>query len=265
MYSPFELAIKYLQYYCSANNSKGHGTHSPFVFEFIENVLNNKKEYYAYADIEQVRENLKYDRRTIEIRDLGAGSRKRKTDVTTVSEIAKTSLKPKKYAQLLFRMVDYYQPEIVVELGTSLGITSAYLAAANEKGKVVTFEGISGIATVAKENFRQLQIENIEVVEGNFDKTLNSAVSRLKRIDFAFLDGNHQKEATLNYFRQMLPFTNENSILVFDDIHWSNEMEQAWDEIISNAAVTLSIDLFFIGIVFFRKQQKAKQHFKIRF
>lgn len=265
MYSPFELAVKYLQYYLSANNGKGHGTHSPFVFEFIVNVLNNKKDYYAYADIEQVRENLKYDGRTIEIKDLGAGSRKRKTDITTVSEIAKTSLKPKKYAQLLFRITDYYQPKIIIELGTSLGITTAYLASANEKAKVVTFEGISGIASVARENFRHLQIENIEVVEGNFDETLHSEVSRLRRIDLAFLDGNHQKDATINYFHRILPFTDENSILVFDDIHWSREMEQAWDEIVSDSAVTLSIDLFFIGLVFFRKQQKAKQHFKIRF
>lgn len=265
MYSALELGFNYLKYLISAENGKGHGVHSPFVFDFIIHVLNNKKKYYAYQEIEALRQLLKTDGRKVSITDLGAGSRKRKGNITTVSQIAKTSLKPKKYSQLLFRIADYYRPKTILELGTSLGLTTAYLASANEKSKVITLEGIEGISAIAKENFDRLQLKNVEVVEGNFDNTLPAVVERMASIDLAFLDGNHQKLPTLNYFNLILPKTNDNSLLIFDDIHWSREMEEAWEAIKDHPQVTLTIDLFFIGLVFFRKQQKVKQHFTIRF
>lgn len=265
MYSAFDISLKYLKYFLSAKNGKGHGVHSPFVFDFIIHILNNNNAFSPYREIENLRESLKTDKRKISIKDLGAGSRKRKGNITSVSTIAKTSLKPKKYSQLLFRIVNYYQPETILELGTSLGITTAYLATANTNGSVITFEGIEEIAAVAKENFKRLNLNNIQVVEGNFDATLQPTIRSIKKVDFAFLDGNHQKVPTLNYFTTLLPFVNENSILIFDDIHWSREMEEAWEEIQNHPEVTLTIDLFFIGIVFFRKQQKVKQHFAIRF
>ena len=118
---------------------------------------------------------------------------------------------------------------------------------------------------VAKRNLKSLKAGNTEIVEGNFDNTLSSVVSRLSTVDFAFIDGNHRKEPTERYFKELLAKTNNNSILVFDDIHWSSEMESAWETIKKDAAVTCSIDLFFIGIVFFRKEFKEKQHFVIRF
>jgi predicted O-methyltransferase YrrM len=126
-------------------------------------------------------------------------------------------------------------------------------------------EGSKEIADFAKQDFQKLKLKNIELVEGNFDNTLSSVVHGLSTVDFAFIDGNHRKEPTIKYFQQLLAKTNNDSILVFDDIHWSSEMEAAWQTIRKNAAVTCSIDLFFIGIVFFRKEFKEKQHFVIRF
>jgi len=127
-------------------------------------------------------------------------------------------------------------------------------------------EGAKAVAAVARDNFKALRLENIKIVEGNFDLTLRDVLQKqLPKVDFAFIDGNHRKEPTIQYFQQLLPHLHEYSMVVFDDVHWSEEMEAAWGYIKAHEAVTLSMDLFFIGIVFFRKEQKVKQHFSIRF
>lgn len=265
MYSKIKLLSKYISYCISASNGKGHGVHSPFVFEFISKVLNDTIDYSCYASIENLRNELKNNNSVITIEDFGAGSRVIKQKQRMVSAIATSSLKPKKFAQLLFRMVHFYKPSSVIELGTSLGITTAYLASAENKIPVITMEGAKEIAAVAKNNFEKLGLKNIEVVEGNFDETLPSTLNKFDSIDFAFVDGNHRREPTISYFEQILARANNNSIFIFDDIHWSAEMEEAWEIIKANNAVTLTVDLFYIGIVFFRNQQKERQHFTIRF
>lgn len=265
MYSPLELAHKFSKYYFTATNGKGHGIHSPFVFNFVKNILNDKTLYTAYHHIEILRKQLLKNREILTIEDFGAGSTVAKSDRRKVSDIAKSALKPKKFGQLLYRMVKNYQPKTIIELGTSLGITTSYLASAAEDAVVYTFEGASEVAEVARENFKQLSIQNIELIQGNFDDTLSRRLPNLPDLDFVFVDGNHRKLPTLNYFYQLLQKTNDNSILIFDDIHWSSEMEEAWKEIQHHREVTLTIDLFFIGIVFFRKEQKVPQHFIIRF
>ena len=265
MYSPLQLAIKYLKYYFKASNGKGHGIHSPFLFTYITEVLNDNRHFYAYDKIEALRRQLLNSDKELVIEDFGAGSRKGLTNKRKVAEIANSSLKSKKFAQLLFRMINYYQPQTILELGTSLGITTSYLAAAKLDAKIITMEGAASIASIAKENFNQLNLNNIQVVEGNFDETLSNTLAEIKQIDFAFLDGNHRYQPTIDYFNQVLNNTNENTIIVIDDVHWSEEMDKAWDYIKQHPQVTLSIDLFFIGIVLFKKEFKTKQDFIIRF
>lgn len=265
MYSAFQLAKKYLAYYFTASNGKGHGTHSPFVFNFIENVLNDERQFYAYKKIEGLRALLKLESKILEIEDFGAGSVVSKTKMRSVREIAKSALKPKKFGQLFFRMVDYYQPQNILELGTSLGVTTSYLAMANQKAKVVTMEGSAVVAEIAKQNFTNLGINNIQQVLGNFDDTLPTFLAASHPRDFVFIDGNHRKIPTLAYFKQLLPHLHHDSIIVFDDVHWSKDMEEAWAEIKQNERTRLSIDLFFVGIIFFKKEFKAPQHFSIRF
>jgi predicted O-methyltransferase YrrM len=265
VYSSFQLACKYLHYYLTAANSKGHGIHSPFVFEFITKLLNDKKNYTAYYLVEHLRKNLLNERRILSVEDFGAGSAVSKTNQRTVSSIARNAARPKKYGQLLYRMVKYYKPAGIIELGTSLGLTSSYLALGNEKAELITIEGSPEIAEQAGQNFDALELQNINLHTGNFDEILPLALRKLPSIDFAFIDGNHRYEPTIRYFNQLLEKSNNSTILVFDDIHWSGEMEQAWKEIKSHSAVSCSIDLFFTGIVFFRNEIKEKQHFKIRF
>jgi len=265
MYSKYQLGLKYLHYCLTASNSKGHGIHSPFVFEFITKVLNDKKSYPAYQQVEDLRQQLLNDKTVLIIDDLGAGSTVSKTNTRTIASIAKNAAKPKKFGQLLYRMVKYYQPETIAELGTSLGITTSYLAKANPGARVITLEGAKSIAAVAKENFKTLQLQTIELTEGNFDNTLSAVISQLTKVSFAFIDGNHRLKPTIQYFETILAKTNNDSIVILDDIHWSEEMEQAWKYCKDHSSVTLSIDLFFIGILVFRKEVKEKQHFSIRF
>lgn len=265
MYSPVQLAFKYINYYLKASNGKGHGIHSPFVFEFVTEVLNDKREFYAYEQIEKLRRDLLNDDRQLTIEDFGAGSRTGLTKQRLIKDIAKSSLKPKKFSQLLFRMVDHYQPKTILELGTSLGITSSYLASAKTDAQVITMEGSSAVANIAKENFNKQQLQNIKIVEGNFDETLSSTISSLSSIDLAFLDGNHRYQPTINYFNEVLKKSHEHTLIILDDVHWSKEMEQAWDEVKQHPQVTMTIDLFFIGIVLLRKDFKVKQDFVVRF
>ena len=265
LFSKFQLAKKYAHYYLTASNGKGHGIHSPFVFDFIKNVLNDRTIYPPFSAIEQKRKTLLHDETEIEVDDFGAGSSVIKSKKRVVKKIAASSLKPKKYAQLLYRMVKYYKPETIVELGTSFGVTTAYLASANGQSKVFSCEGSSSIASFAKNNFDDLDLKNIELTEGDFDKTITPLLSKLKTVDFAFIDGNHLKEPTLDYFTKFLNHSTLNSIFIFDDIHWSAGMEEAWAAIKQHSSVTLTIDLFFIGIVFFNPDINHKQHFTIRY
>ena len=265
LYSPLTILKKYLRYRITSSNGKGHGVHSPFVFEFIDKVLNDKKERECYKQIESLRETLLKDKTIIEVEDFGAGSSVIKTNKRRIDKIAASSLKPRKYAQLLHKIIQYYKPNHIIELGTSFGITTSYLAQANPSLKVNTFEGAAAIAQVARRNFEKLKINNIKLHEGDFKNTFPQFIETTDKIEFVFIDGNHKKEPTIQYFNMLLDKCSDNTILVFDDIHWSKEMEEAWAFIKDNDAVTLSIDLFFIGILFFRQDFKVKQHFSIQF
>lgn len=265
MYNRFQLASKYLRYYITASNGKGHGIHSPFVFEFVTKILNDKRHFYSYDRIEALRNELLQTNRAIEVQDFGAGSTQHQSRNRKVKDIARWSLKPPKYAQLLFRMAQYYQPQTILELGTSLGITTSYLAAANHAATVYSFEGAESVAAIAHNVFTTLQLQNIKLSIGNFDQILLPSLEQMSSIDFAFVDGNHRREPTVRYFNDLLSHITEHSMIVFDDIHWSADMEAAWKEITEHPRVTCSIDLFFLGIVFFSPDFKVKQHFIIRY
>lgn len=251
--------MRYINHLRCATNSRGYGVHSPFLYSFTQNVIYNKNNFYVFSQIEKIRENLKREETTIKITDFGAGNKKQ----AKISEIAKYSLKKEKWAQLLFRIVNFSNAKNVLELGTSLGLTTAYLASVNSKIKCVSFEGAPEIAEIAKKNLELLQINNVEIIEGNIDEVLDKALTGFDTLDFVFFDANHRKEPTLKYFDKCLHFINENSIFVFDDINWSNDMKMAWNEIKNNDKVTSTIDLFEMGIVFFNKNL-LKKNFKMK-
>jgi len=241
-----------------------HGTHSPFVYKLVDEVIYDFSDKRDYKIIEDQRKKLLHDDRSIEVTDLGAGSHLNKNRTKLVRQIAKNALKSPRLAQLIYRLAKDNDPKSVIELGTCLGLTSAYLAQAAPDAEVVTIEGCPQTAAVAAQNFKDLGIKNIELQVGNFDTLLPNLIGTKAKLDFVYIDGNHRKDATLNYFNWCLPKVHENSLLIFDDIYWSEGMKEAWAQIKQHPQVTVTIDLFWIGLVFFKKGQ-AKEHFKIRY
>ena len=254
--------FKYIKYFLFSINE--FNIHSPFVYDFYIEILGKKNEC-KYLFIEDLRKELMNSKLQIICEDYGAGSKSKKTkNIRYVSEIASNSLKSTKYAMLLARIVNYYKPLNIIELGTSLGITTCYLAQPNNNANIITIEGSVDIADMALKNFKRLNLKNIQQISGNFNEILPEILSKTSHIDFVFFDGNHRKEPTLNYFYQCLTKVQNHTIFVFDDVHWSDEMEEAWKIIKNNPQVSVTIDLFFMGIVFFRKEL-TKQNFIIRF
>ncbi len=266
VYSSLHIASHYLRYLLTASNGRGHGIHSPLVYDFVSKVLSDRSAYPVYQGIEAHRRRLLKDATLLQVEDFGAGSRVHPLRNRQVKDIAASSLKPAKYAQLLYRMVRHYQPATVLELGTSLGITAAYLASGLPAGgQLITCEGAPAVAAKASSLFQDLGLQSVRMVEGNFDLTLPPLLLETGRIDFAFIDGNHREAPTLAYFEALLGYAHPRTILVFDDVHWSEGMESAWKQICAHRAVTLSVDLFFIGIVMLNPDVKEKQHFTIRY
>ncbi len=240
-----------------------HDIHSPFVFDLLNNVIRDQTPHYCFDALEALRLKLFDDDRLISVTDLGAGSTGNRTK-KKVSEIAKNSLQEKKYSQLIFRLVNFSNAKNIIELGTSLGITSLYIANAAKKSNFISLEGCPQIAQIAQENFDKMRCSNIELITGDFKATLPIALDKMDYVDLVYFDGNHRLQPTLDYFNQCLRKKTNDTVFIFDDIYWSREMKTAWDTIIQNPEVKISIDLYKLGIVFFRSGI-LKQHFQLKY
>jgi len=253
-------AYKYLIHILRAKNSNGFGVHSPFLFYFTTHVIYEKHQFYAYRDIEKRRQAMLLSSGVVEITDFGTGVNRK----AEVKKIASRSLKKPEYGQLFFRIVRFLNARTVFELGTSLGITTAYLAAPDKNINCYTFEGCRDIARLAEQNFETLHLDNIHLVKGNIDVTLPGILNENVSPDFIFIDANHCSDALFRYFELFLPHIHENTIVVVDDIYWSADMTNGWVQLKTHPKVTSSIDLFSVGILFF-KPELYKKHYVMRF
>jgi len=253
---PFYAYIKFI-----LRSKNQYGVHSPFVYDYVTKGLGNSRPEIP-NNILSYRKALLGNHDEIEITDFGAGSKVFKDNKRVVSKLAATAGISEKRGELLFRTLNYFKPKTILEIGTSLGIATTYMSVFSNEAKVYTLEGCPKIAGLAKAYFKEFKFNNIDIVVGEFGETL-PAVLKNKKFDLIYFDGNHQKEPTIDYFEQCLKAAHEDSIFIFDDIHWTNEMEHAWDFIINHKNVTISIDSFKWGMVFFRKSQ-VQQHFSLR-
>jgi predicted O-methyltransferase YrrM len=241
-----------------------HGIHSPFVYRLADQVLRDTGERPEFAAIEQLREELLESGQTIRVNDLGAGSRVLQLPVRRVADMARTALKPPHYAQMLFRIARSFDPGTVLELGTSFGISTLYLARGAENGTVFTIEGCPQTHHIARHHFDLLKQRNITPLLGSFRARLPEVLRSMDAVDLVFIDGHHLKEPTLEYFEQCVAKAHNDSLFILDDIHWSRGMEEAWEEVKRHPRVTVTIDLYAMGLVFFRNEQ-APQHFRLRY
>lgn len=258
------MITAYLRYLARARDE--HSLHSPFLFSLYTDVIRaDSRHEPAFRLIRGVRRQLRSNRQIIEVTDYGAGSRVNAARRRRIGDIARNSQKPARFGRLLFRLIRRFGAKTVLDLGTSLGLTTAYLneATRHAGGHVWTLEGCPQTATVARQTFADLNQTNITVVVGNIDQTLPEVVATLPPLDLVFFDANHRYEPTVRYFDTCLPHAHNDTVFVFDDIHWSAEMERAWAYLKAHPAVTISVDLFWIGLVFIRKEQ-PKQDFVLR-
>lgn len=254
----FKKISFYLKFLFQGTNK--YNIHSPMVHELIENILDNSIKYYSFIEIEQVRSLLLKQNDSIELKDLGAGSKSIKSSTIMINILTKKVQSRPEKAQILFRIVSFFQKKNILEIGTSLGLTTAYLSNANKNGKVTTIEGDPKVSRLAQKNFNTLKLKNIELINQPFDQIIPQLLKN--KFDLIFFDGNHSKEATLRYFYWLAEQADEDSIFIFDDIYWSIDMKQAWEEIYNFDKVMLSLDIFSLGIVFFKKNRE-KEHIKL--
>ena len=241
-------AWMYLRHRLTAWNTTGEGIHSPYLFAIVRFILRDENSYYCFADIERRREQLKACSDELEMLDFGSGG------------------SSPQIAQALFRLVRFMgenekRPLQILELGTSLGVTTAYMASVDSRNRVVTLEGSEAVLKIAQANWRTLRLENIEWHRGNIDDTLY--IYARERLDLAYVDANHTYEATKRYVDYLLPRMNEKGVIAIDDIYHSPEMEQAWRELKDDPRVTTSMDLYHVGLLFVDPHY-LKRHYRIR-
>ncbi|OMQ12047.1 O-methyltransferase [[Flexibacter] sp. ATCC 35103] len=255
----------YLKFLWDSKNE--HGVHSPFVFNLLTKCFYDKKSKPEYSILRNYRKSLLNNKNFIEVTDFGAGSKVFKSNRRQISKIASTAGISPKRAELLFRVTNYFQPKNILEIGTSLGLATSALALGNTSAKVITLEGCPQTANVAKNQLNKFDYNNVDPVITEFESYLEDLQLKLKteteNFDLIYFDGNHSKKATLAYFELLLQTITNDSVWIFDDIHWSPEMEEAWKIIKDHPKVTVTIDTFQWGFVFFRYEQE-KEHFVIR-
>lgn len=234
-------------------SSKGYGVHSPFAFELVTDLINNNDvAYYAFDTIEKHRYQCYKDHSKITLKN---------GKTFAISKLCRRSSSPDKDAQILFKLGIKMKSRSIIELGTFMGFGTAYLASISNKGQVISIDHDKTTIALAKKNLDAIGVRNVQLINNSIDSGLPTALNSLKQVDFIFFDGNHTYDATLNYFGMALPHINTNSVFVFHDIHWSKDMYKAWKAIAEHPKVTLSIERYNMGIVFFDSQYQKLHYY----
>jgi len=245
-------SAKYLKYILISRHKRGHGIHSPFIFDVVSRVFRNKTDAEIVFKVEQIRKKMIADKRIIQVHDLGSRSELTKEYQRRVSDIAKKSPVTRKYCRLLSNMAAEFGNPLIIELGTSLGISAMYLAASCKDSQLITIEGSPSTAAIAKQNFQEAGISNIKLIDGPFDDALPGTLDGALKPGLVFIDGNHRKAPLIKYFNQIAEISDSKTVVIVDDISYSREMHEAWNEIKIHKKVSVSVDIHRMGIIFFR-------------
>lgn len=255
---------KYFNFRLKSKRRGGHGIHSPFVYDLYTQCIDVKSRKAIFDTIETIRKELLRDKSSVQLNDLGSGTKTKANCIITIADIAKRASVPSYKGMLLHRLTAYLKPETVIELGTSLGVSTMYIASGFDKVKVHTIEGDGNLSSRAIENFNKIGLTNVNQINGSFDDKLPKVLSGIQNVGIAYIDGNHTEEATIRYFKLLSAKANGDTLIIFDDIRWSKGMENAFNTICADENVSISIDMFDCGLAFFRKGV-VKQHFVLRY
>ncbi|MDI1353540.1 MAG: class I SAM-dependent methyltransferase [bacterium] len=248
---------QFLRHFFTAKR-RGHGVHSPFAYRLCEEVLYSKDVFYDFAVLQQIREELLHDKQLLEVDDYGAGSKTFNGKKRLVKNIVKKGISTRRQSEFIYRLINFLNSKNCLEIGTSLGLNALYMAKANQAGRVTTVEGSYVLWKFAVDLGSRYHTPTINYLHGTFDAILPELLNSSVPFDFIYIDGNHTYEATLRYFKMGLLKNSESSVFMIDDVYWSPDMTKAWNEIKSNPLVSMSIDCFYFGLVFFNREIKEK-------
>lgn len=247
----------YIKHFFSAKRN-GHGIHSPFAYQLCEEVFYNTHVFYDFKQLNAIRSGLLMNETVLQIKDFGAGSKTFKSNSRQIKDIATKGISTSLQSELLYKLMNFLKCQSAVELGTSLGLNTLYLAKVNKEASIISIEGSKELFEFAQQLATKSGSKNIQFINGVFEEAFPKVLNDLKRLDLLYVDGNHTYEATLNYFKQALEKKQNDSVFIFDDIYWSKDMTRAWKEIKDHPSVKLSIDTFYFGMVFFKEEFKEK-------
>ncbi len=262
--SALGIALRYLKYRKKAKNR--FKIHSPFVYGFLENVFREEKYHDDFKKLDAFYNELKDSERVIETVDFGAKATEKDYSeyFIKLGKLVRQRSHPLKHLHIFYNLSKYIKPSTMLEFGTAAGVSTIYLKKPLPESKMVTIEGCATLSSIAEENIEKAGVKNVEVVQGNFEQVLDEVLNKFEKLDFVFFDGNHRKQPTLDYFEKCMDRVHPGTVFLFDDIHWSKGMEEAWEEIKADPRVSVTMDIFWFGLVFFRKGI-AKQDFVVKF
>lgn len=254
------IVLEYIKYRWKAKGR--HGIHSPFIYDLVDECFRLKVEQSDLRKLSGISKQLSTDQRIIEIEDHGAGS-KRLSNQRKIATIFNTSSSNGKYGRLFYQLMRHFHYKQVLELGTSLGVGTMHFSLGNPQANITTIEGCANTAAIARENFDRLGIKNIQLINATFQSYFEENPT-LEKLDLVFIDGHHERSATLNYLNEIEPFIHEETLIILDDIRWNNDMFRLWNELVESSAYNVTIDLFRMGIISKRSFQE-KEHFILKY
>ncbi len=255
-------AIHFIPHFLFSRRN-GHGAHSPFLYSLCEEVFYNDSGFYAFSRLSRIRKELLNSKESVIVEDLGAGSRAFRGPSRLVSDIAAKGISTTEQSQILYRLINVLRCKTCVELGSSLGMNTLYMAAVSNNVNVVSIEGSVALYDFARQLAGRNGFKNAEFIHGNFDDAFPKVLQKIERLDLLYIDGNHRYEPTLRYFEAALQKKHNDTVFVLDDIYWSTEMTKAWKKICEHPDVTLCVDCFYTGYVFFKKEIREKVYSRI--
>lgn len=249
---------QWLRYYFGAKTI--YNLHSTFETQAAQVMLEDRRNFYVFSFAKMLRGQLTSNALVVEYDDLGAPSMAMSGKKRSLGKIARHTAVNPETGKRLFRLVQWLKPQTMLELGAGLGVSTLYQAAAARNSIFIALEGQTALAARTAQHIREYGFDKVTVRAGLFKDTLPEALRSLQKLDYLFIDGDHRYEAVKANFYSCQPFFTENAVVVIADIHWSEGMLKAWHELRQSKGVSLSIDLYDIGILFFRNGQKQAQH-----
>lgn len=243
--------------YRSIRYRKGYGVHSPFVFNLITKVINERCSYYSFYDIELLRKQLLFREQEIVYPDRQQKGRVRRRTIGEI--VAREAIKPK-HGALLFRLANYFKSKKILQLGPSMGLSTLYLTSYAPDLDCIALENVPEFATIARMAFEKEGKNPVDLRTGAYTELLPKALEDMESPDFIFFNTLYEQHNNVWLFNECMKHVHEDTVFVLEGIKASRKMRELWQDICARPDVTVTIDLYSMGIVFFNKRLHKRDY-----